>query len=90
VAEVYNLYIGDNDDNDILTWLQENVEKLERTTKEEWNWFNTYHGMNNSWIMESSDVSDTSSKYDIISQITFTTKEDAIMCGLRFGVTVHG
>jgi len=88
---MFELYIGDQDEDEILAWLQETIDGLERSETTGPGWFSSYYGMNDSWIMSSSDVSDTGSNYDRITLITLKSKEDAIMCGLRFGVVVqHG
>lgn len=81
----YSLYLGDKDEDDVLGWLIENVGPLGKTTKEEYNYYNTYHGAKSKWIMNTSDVSDVSGQFDLITAIGFKHKEDAVLCALRFG-----
>lgn len=85
----YLLYLGDKDEEDVLGWLIENIGPLGLTTKAEYNYYNTYHGLNDDWVMNTSDVSDVSGQFDLITQLTFKHKEDAVLCALRFGGQVH-
>lgn len=63
----------------------ENVSPLGMTTKAEFNYYNTYYGDDDLWVMNTSDVSDVSGPWDEISELIFRIKEDAMLCGLRFG-----
>lgn len=82
----YNLYIGDANEEDVYTWLCENVSPLIMTTRAEWSYFDMYHGDNDLWIMVSQDVSDVNgSPWDIITHIGFKHQEDALVAKLRFG-----
>jgi aromatic ring-cleaving dioxygenase len=83
---MYRLYLGDAVEDEVLSWLIENISGLVMTTKPEFHYYNTYHGDNDLWIMNTTDVSDvSSSKWDEITEIVFQTKEDAMLCSLRFG-----
>ena len=82
---MYNLYIGDIDEQEILGWLCENIGPIARTVKEEYNYFNTYHGSNNLWVMNTSDVSDVSGQYDTITLVSFKRPEDAMLTKIRWG-----
>lgn len=63
----------------------ENVSPLGMTTKAEFNYYNTYYGDDDLWVMNTSDVSDVSGQWDEIAELVFRTKEDAMLCSLRFG-----
>lgn len=82
---MYSLYIGDKDEDEVLGWLIQNVSKLASTTKEEFNYFNTYRGADDKWVMNTTDVSDVSGQFDEVTLIVFALHEDAIMAKLRFG-----
>lgn len=82
---MYSLYIGDKDEDEVLGWLIQNVSELASTTKEEFNYFNTYRGAGDKWVMNTTDVSDVSGQFDEIALIVFALREDAIMAKLRFG-----
>lgn len=82
---MYSLYLGDKEESEVLGWLIENIGAIEKTLKEEFQYFNTYHGVNDKWLMNTSDVSDVSGQYDTITLVQFKDKEDAVLCALRFG-----
>jgi hypothetical protein len=85
-----NLYLGDVDEEELLAWLCENISSLVMTTKAEYSYFNMYHGDDDLWIMETSDVSDlNSSPWDTITQVTFKSNEDAMLSRLRWGGTLQ-
>lgn len=87
---MYDLYIGDKDEEDILSWLIANIAPLGRTVKVDWNYYNTYNSKNNIWIMSTADVSDVgSSPWDTMTHIIFKKKEDAVMCKLTWGGTIY-
>jgi hypothetical protein len=87
---MYDLYIGDKDENDILAWLIANIGPLWKTSREEWNYYNTYKGDDNCWIMSTSDVSDvSSSSWDTLTHIIFKKQEDAVLCKLTWGGTIY-
>ena len=85
-----DLYLGDVDEEELLAWLCENISSLVMTTKAEYSYFNMYHGDDDLWIMETSDVSDVSgSHWDTITVVTFLRKEDAMLSRLRWGGTLQ-
>ena len=79
-----NLYIGDVDESEVLGWLIENIGPLALTTKADFNYYNTYHGADDKWIMDTSDVSDVSGQFDTITMVGFRYKEDAMLAKLRW------
>lgn len=81
----YSLYLGDKEEDDVLGWLIENISPLAMTSKAEYNYYNTYHGENDLWAMDSTDVSDVSGQFDTITQVRLKYKQDAMLCALRFG-----
>ena len=85
-----DLYLGDVDEEELLAWLCENISSLVMTTKAEYSYFNMYHGDDDLWIMETSDVSDVSgSRWDTMTVVTFLRKEDAMLSRLRWGGTLQ-
>lgn len=85
-----DLYLGDVDEEELLAWLCENISSLVMTTKAEYSYFNMYHGDDDLWIMETSDVSDVSgSSWDTMTVVTFLRKEDAMLSRLRWGGTLQ-
>jgi len=82
---MFRIYLGDPNEEEVLSWLMENVSPLGMTTKAEFNYYNTYYGDDDLWVMNTSDVSDVSGPWDEISELIFRIKEDAMLCGLRFG-----
>lgn len=87
---MYELYIGDKDENDILGWLIANVAPLGSTTKEDWNYYNTYKSKNDTWIMNTTDVSDvSSSQWDTMTHVVFKNKDDAMLCKLTWGGIIY-
>jgi hypothetical protein len=84
------LYIGDADEQALLNWLCENISPLVMTTKAEFAYFEMYHGDDDKWIMNTTDVSDvSSSKWDTITEVTFRDKEDIMYCHLVWGGTTQ-
>jgi hypothetical protein len=82
----YDLYIGDVNEEELYSWLCANISPLVMTTRAEWSYYDMYHGDNDLWIMHSQDVSDVSgSPWDVITQVSFKNKEDAVMTKLCFG-----
>jgi hypothetical protein len=77
--------LGDRDETELYDWLCENIAPVLMTTKAQYDYFTMYHGEDDLWIMHSADVSDTSGSYDLITQLSFKNKEDALMAKLRFG-----
>lgn len=87
---MFDLYISDVDEDEVLAWLSENICPIGNTNKKEWNYFNTYIGVRKKWQLETADVSDlSSSPWDTITQVTFKSNEDALMCKLRWGGTLR-
>jgi len=84
---MYDIYIADKDEDEILGWLIANIAPLGKTTKTDWNYYNTYNSKNDTWIMSTADVSDVSSSpWDTMTHIVFANKEDAMLCKLTWGV----
>lgn len=87
---MYNIYLGDANENETLSWLIENIGPLALTTKKEFAYFNTYHGQDDLWVMDTTDVSDvSSSRWDEITHLQFKTKEDAMLFSIRFGGSIQ-
>jgi hypothetical protein len=85
-----DLYLGDVDEDELLGWLCENISPLVMTTKAEFSYFNMYHGDDDLWIMETSDVSDVrGSPWDTMTRIIFLRKDDAMLSRLRWGGTLE-
>lgn len=82
---MYRLYLGDKEEEDVLGWLIENIGPLALTTKADFNYYNTYHGADDKWCMDTSDVSDVSGQFDTITMVCFDHKEDAVLAKLVFG-----
>ncbi len=83
--DFYQLYIGDADEPQLLGWLCENLSPVVFTTRAEGHYTDMYHGGRDLWILDSQDVSDTSSQFDTITVIYFQRKEDRLLCQLTFG-----
>lgn len=83
-----NLYIGDVDESEVLSWLCESICPISHTKKEEFQYFSTYYGKNNSWVMNTSDVSDVSGQYDTITLVSFKNQTDAMLARLRWGGSI--
>lgn len=82
----HRLYIGDVDDHELATWLAENISAIVFTTRADHSYYDMYHGDNDLWILDTTDVSDiSSSKYDTISVVTFSRQEDLMLCRLTWG-----
>jgi hypothetical protein len=87
---MYDLYIGDKDEHDILSWLIANIAPLGKTEKAEWNYYNTYKAKREKWIMNTTDVSDvSSSSWDTLTHVIFKDKEDAVLCKLTWGGSIY-
>jgi hypothetical protein len=85
---MYELYIGDVDDKEVLAWVIENISDLVMTTRHEYAYNDAYHG--ETWSMDTTDVSDvSSSRWDTMTKITFTNKDDAVLTCLRWGGKIH-
>ena len=84
---LYPLYIGDAHEPDLLEWLCENLSPVVFTTRAEGHYTDMYHGDHDLWILDSQDVSDTSSQFDTITVIHFLRKEDRLLFQLTFGGT---
>lgn len=83
---MFNLFIGDVDEDEVVAWLSESICPIGSVDKNsEWQYFTTFIGERNRWRLESTDVSDVSGCYDTMTQITFKITEDALMCKLRWG-----
>jgi len=83
---MFDLYIGDVDEDDILSWLSENICPIGKTRTKKWNYYNTYFGERKKWQLETADVSDVSgSSNDTITLVSFKNIEDALLTKLRFG-----
>ncbi len=82
---MFNLYVGDVDEEEILSWLCESISPISHTKKEEFQYYGTYYGKDNSWIMNTSDVSDVSGQFDTITLISFKHQADSIVARLRWG-----
>ena len=82
---MYDLYLGDKDEHDILGWLIANIAPLHKTEKAEWSYYSTYRAKKDVWIMASADVSDVSGQYDTVTHIIFKHKDDAALCKLTWG-----
>lgn len=85
---MYNLYIGDIEEQDLLEWLCENIAHIALTTKEEFAYYSTYHSDDDLWVMNTTDVSDASPMYDTITLVMFKNKEDALIAKLRWGGSI--
>ena len=84
-----SLYIGDVDLDALLNWLCENISGLAMTTRHDNSYYNMYHGDDDKWIMETSDVSDVrGSSWDEMTQLRFKNKEDLFLCKLTWGGAV--
>jgi len=84
----YKLYIGDVNDHDLADWLAGNISPVVFTTRSEFAYYDMYHGDFDLWILDTTDVSDvSSSKYDTISVVTFSRREDLMLCQLTWGGT---
>ena len=84
------IYIGDADEQALLNWLCENISPLVMTTKAEFAYFEMYHGDDDKWIMNTTDVSDvSSSKWDTITEVIFNNKEDVMYCHLVWGGSIQ-
>lgn len=84
---MYNVYLGDKDEKEILAWLIENIGPLGMTTKAEYSYYEQFYALDGSWCMQSTDVSDVSgSSYDVITLVEFDNHEDALLCRLTWGV----
>lgn len=82
----HHLYIGDADEEDLVSWLAENVSPVGFTSKSEFAYYQMYHGARDLWILDTTDVSDiSSSKYDTITCVRFSKLEDCMMCWLVWG-----
>lgn len=80
---MYNLYIGDVNEHNVLGWVIENIGPLIKTKKDKYQYYETYYGKD--WLMNTSDVSDVSGQYDTITLIVFESKEDALLTKVRWG-----
>jgi hypothetical protein len=85
---MYNLYIGDKDEHEILAWLCEAISPISHTKKEEFQYFSIYHGKDDAWVMNTSDVSDVSLQYDTITLVSFKNQSDAMIARLRWGGSI--
>jgi hypothetical protein len=86
IEPIHKLYIGDVNEQDLADWLEENISPILFTTKEVSAYFTMYHGDNDLWILDTADVSDvSSSKYDTVSVVTFSRREDLMLCQLTWG-----
>jgi hypothetical protein len=85
---MYNLYIGDIDEQEILEWLSENIAHIALTTKEEFAYYSTYHSDDDLWILNTADVSDVSLTNDTITSVMFKNKEDVLLAKLRWGGSI--
>ena len=83
---MYSLYIGDPDEKELLEWLCENLGPVILTTKQQDEYYESYHGEN--WTMDTTEVSDVSLQYDIICQVRISKKEEAMLTKLRWGGTI--
>jgi hypothetical protein len=85
-----SLLIGDVDQDALLNWLCENISPLVMTTRNEYSYFNMYHGDDDLWIMDTTDVSDVnSSKWDEITQVIFKNKDDLLLCKLTWSGVIE-
>jgi hypothetical protein len=82
---MFNVYLGDADEQEVLGWLIESIGPLAFSSKAGFNYYDTYHGSDGVWRMNTSDVSDVSGQWDEVTEVTFQRKEDAMLCSLRFG-----
>jgi hypothetical protein len=53
-----SLYIGDINEYELVNWLSENISPVAMTTRAEYQYFDMYHGDDDKWIMDTTDVSD--------------------------------
>lgn len=81
----HNLYIGDANEEDVYSWLCETIAPLHMTVKDEFSYYDVYHGDRELWIMHTTDVSDVSGTNDTVTLISFKHVEDALLSKLRFG-----
>ncbi len=85
-----SLYIGDVNEHELAGWLSENISPIVMTTRAEWQYFDMFHGDNDLWIMDTTDVSDlSSSRYDTITHVQFKNKEDCMLCHLAWGGSIQ-
>jgi hypothetical protein len=81
-----SLLIGDVDQDALLNWLCKNISPLILTTKDQYSYYNMYHGDDDLWIMSTTDVSDVSgSQHDEITQVLFKNINDLLLCKLTWG-----
>lgn len=85
-----SLYLNDVNEEEVLNWLCEHVSPLEMTTRPEYAYHDMYHGNDDKWIMETTDVSDVSgSAWDTITEVVFKNKEDIMYCHLVWGGSIQ-
>jgi hypothetical protein len=86
----HNLYIGDANLEDVYSWLSETISPVILTTRDEFSYYDMYHGDGDLWIMQTTDVSDVSgSSNDTITLISFKNIEDAVLARLRLGGNIY-
>lgn len=86
---MYNLYITDKDEKEVLAWLIENIGPLGMTTKAEYDYYEQFYASDGSWCMRTTDVSDVSgSRFDVITLVEFEANEDAILCKITWGGSI--
>lgn len=85
IEHFYYLYIGDVDEEEVVNWLTEHLRPVVFTTRTDFASSNMYHGGNDLWILDTTDVSDASVIYDTITQIRFKHQNDLLLCKLTWG-----
>lgn len=79
------LYIGDCDENELLSWLIENIGPLGMTTQATTDFYKQFYAKDGMWFMHTSDVSDVSGQFDTVTCVEFGNKDDALLCKLTWG-----
>jgi hypothetical protein len=79
---MYKVYIGDPNEGEIISWLQEHVGDIAWTYIEDKRVIVSQHEV---WALQTVDVSDTSREYDEVTEIEFADENDAIMFCLAWG-----
>lgn len=80
-----DLYLCDVNEQEVLEWICENISPIAFTTRADFAYSNMYHGERDLWILDTSDVSDTSYQWDTITRVQFKHKEDVALALLRWG-----
>ena len=82
---MFTLYLGDCDEEVVLTWLIENIGPLGMTTQASGDYYKQFYAKDGMWVLRTSDVSDVSGQFDTVTCVEFGSKEDALLCHLTWG-----